>query len=126
MKIDFSYLAGVVFWAALGGASVWLYQVGTEKKAVKSDAAAARSAQREHSVAAIVRAGPKTEVWNTPQGDVIKLDVPYASVGGFMVEIKHCLLWRDVITKTSAMHCEQNQLDTRDYSGDGPDYSDLR
>jgi hypothetical protein len=126
MKFNLDDIFGIAFWMVLGGVILWGYGAVTDKKAVSANPPAATTKQRKLAVANTVRSGPKTEIWSTPHGDVIKLDVPYATVGGLLVEIKHCILWRDMLTKTSSMHCEQNQLDTRDYPSDPPDYSDLR
>lgn len=112
---------GPVAWVVLGGLLVWGYGAATDKKAEKAATASMSYAQRKQATAAVIQAGPQTTSWETPQGTVIALDIPKAALGGSFVEVKHCIVWRDAVTSTSALHCDKDEIDTRDYPSDPPD-----
>jgi hypothetical protein len=121
MKFDRDSLFGIVFWIAFGGLIAWGYQAATDKKAEKASTSTESRANRKQAVQNIIKAGPQTTSWETPQGTVIALDVPKATLGGRFIETKHCIVWRDAVTKTSALHCDKDEIDTRDYPYDPPE-----
>lgn len=88
----------------------------------KETSSDARRTQRKQVVQDTIKAGPQTTSWETPQGTVIALDIPKASLGGRFVEVKHCIVWRDAVTKTSALHCDKDEIDLQDYPTDPPEY----
>lgn len=106
----------------MGALIVWLYGVATDKKVEKATVASASHAQRKQATAAIINAGPQTTVWETIQGTVIKLSIPKSLPGGNFVEVKNCIVWRDAVTNTSALHCDADEIDVRDYSTESPTY----
>jgi len=108
-------------WIFMGGLIVWGYGVATDKKAEKAVSTSASQAQRKQATTAIVQAGPQTTTWNTTEGSVIALSIPQARLGGQFVEVKHCIVWRDAVTKTSALHCDKNEIDLRDFPSDPPE-----
>lgn len=108
-------------WIALGGLIVLGYGVATAKKAEKAATTSTSYTQRMKATSATISAGPKTTSWETPQGTVIALDIPKSSMGGSFVEVKHCIVWRDAVTNTSALHCDKDEIDTREYPSDPPD-----
>ncbi len=110
-----------IAWIILGGLLVWGYGAATEKRSEKVATSTARLTHRKEEVQAIINAGPQTRVWETTQGSVITLDIPKAGLGGRFVETKHCTIWRDTATRTSALHCDKDEVDTRDYPSDAPE-----
>ncbi|MGB4115379.1 MAG: hypothetical protein WBK51_02395 [Polaromonas sp.] len=111
-------------WILLGGLIVWGYQVATEKRAEKATIASASYAQRKLATQEILKAGSKTTISETPQGTVIELSIPKASFGGSFLEIKRCIIWRDAVTKTAALSCEKDEIETRNYSSENQRLSD--
>ena len=107
-------------WIILGGLIVWGYGAATDKKTEKVIATSTDIAQRKQSTQAIVQAGPQTTTWETIQGTVIALDIPKATLGGSFIEVRHCIVWRDAITKTSALHCDREEINPQDYPSDPP------
>lgn len=94
----------------MGALGVWLYQISTVHKAEK--ATPASTSQRRLAVTNAVTAGPQTQIWATPNGDVIELTIPSASLGGRLLEVKRCTVWRDRITSSSSMSCSEPTPDT--------------
>lgn len=108
-------------WILLGSLLAWGYGVATTKKAEKSAAVTVSSAKRAETIAAQLKAGPTTEVSNTPEGQLVNLQVPTAGPGNLYVEQRTCLVWRDAVTKTTAMHCDKPEIDLDAYPTDKPD-----
>lgn len=121
MKLDRDYVFGIAFWVVIGGLIVWGYGVATAKKDEKAATTSTSHTQRMKATAATISASPKTTSWETPQGTVIALDIPKPLMGGSFVEVKHCIVWRDAVTKSSALHCDKDEIDTRDYPTDQPE-----
>jgi hypothetical protein len=105
-------------WMFLGGLLFWGYQVVIEKKAEKATTASVSYSQRKHATQEIIKAGPKTTISETPEGTVIELSIPKPSFGGSFAEIKQCIIWRDAVTKTSALFCDKDEIDIQNYSTD--------
>ena len=106
-------------WVALGGALVWGYYMATATRAAKEGTTSASSAKLRQSVAKSVAFGPRTTLWSTPHGDVIELTVPAATVGGRLLEVRRCIVWRDPNTRASSMSCAEPALDL--VPSDGPE-----
>jgi len=79
----------------------------------------ARRAQREQAVQAAINAGPQTRSWQTPEGTVIELIIPKTS--GRLLESQRCVVWRDAVTNTSALHCDREEIDLRHLESDPPE-----
>lgn len=109
-------IGSIVFWIALGGLGVWAYQAGGQAKPTKVSAATAKS---RLAVTKAVAFGPRTTLWSTPHGDVIELTVPAATVGGRLLEVRRCIVWRDPNTGASSMSCAEPALDL--VPSDGPE-----
>jgi hypothetical protein len=101
-------------WILMGGLLVWGYQAATAKKSEKAAAATVSNAQRAESIAAQLKAGPTTQVWNTPEGQLLQLQIPTAGPANLYVEQRNCLVWRDAATKTSALFCASPEPDIGD------------
>lgn len=112
---------GIIFWVAIGGALVWAYGAATATKEATFTQASRSLAKREQSTQDIIKAGPTSAVWETPHGTVIALDIPKATAGGLLVEMKRCIVWRDSVTKTSSLQCDKEEIDIRRHSIDPPD-----
>jgi hypothetical protein len=111
-----------LFWMALSAAIFWMYGAITARQADTAAATSSRQAQRLQATQAAIRAGPQTSTWETPHGTVITLDIPKATLSGMFVETKHCIVWRDASTKTSAIHCDKEEIDIKNYPTDRPDF----
>lgn len=112
---------GILFWMAIGAALVWGFGIATQKKEPKFTRASPSLTQRKQAALDTIKAGPKTSTWETPHGTVIALDIPKATAGGLLVEIKRCVVWRDAATKTSSLQCDKDEIDIRHHSIDPPD-----
>ncbi|WP_294767160.1 hypothetical protein [uncultured Rhodoferax sp.] len=121
MSRNYTAVASIAFWMALGGGIVWFYQTAVATKAEKAVARSSQSSDIKARNAAIVAAGPTAEVFKTAEGEVIQLSIPVASLGGSLVQHKKCTVWRDAVTKTSSLHCEREEIDLAAYASDGPD-----
>lgn len=97
----------ILFWIVLGAAILWMYQAATTRQGEKSDLVKSKTASRRATVTKAMLDGPKTTIWATPNGDVIELLFPSSSVGGQIVEVKRCIVFRDTFTKSSSMSCDQ-------------------
>ena len=86
----------------------------------------ARLTQQKQEVQSTLRAGPQTRTWQTPEGALVELTIPRASLTGRSVEYQRCVVWRDATTKTAFMHCDRDNIDLADHPTDPPDYSNLR
>lgn len=119
MLSKFENVAWIIFWIALGGVGVWGWQAATAKPFEKPPSAGI--AQRRQAVATTLAAGPQTTSWSTPHGDVIELSVPSATVGGRLLELRRCIVWRDHITSSSSMSCDPPEIELA--TPEGPEYS---
>jgi hypothetical protein len=81
----------------------------------------ARKAQQEQAVQAALNAGPQTRSWQTPEGAVIEVTIPKTSGPGRLLESQRCIVWRDAVTNTSALHCDREEIDMRNFEGDPPE-----
>ncbi len=79
----------------------------------------ARNLQREQAVQAAINAGPRTRSWQTREGTVIELIIPKTS--GRLLESQRCIVWRDAVTSTSALHCDREEIDLRNFESDPPE-----
>lgn len=109
----------ILFWIALGIALMWAYGAATENKA--SAAPSASLSQRKQANLNKINAGPQSTAWETPHGTVIALDIPKASAGGLLMEMKRCIVWRDAVTRTSSLQCDKEEIDLKNYPIDPPD-----
>jgi len=87
----------------------------------KDSARKTRNAQREQAVQAALNAGPQTRSWQTNEGTVIELNIPKVGAVGGLLETQRCIVWRDAVTKTSALHCDREEIDMRSFDGDPPE-----
>lgn len=110
--LKLSPLALVIFGVLLSGCS------GSDR--AQDAANEARHAQRKQAAQATLKAGPKTTTWDTPEGTVIALSIPQATHGA-NVETKRCIVWRDAVTKTAALHCDKDEIDLSDYPTEKPE-----
>ena len=113
--------AGMIFAMLIGGTLVWFFGSTTEKKEAKLQKTSASLTQRKQATLDIIKAGPKSTAWETPHGTVIALDIPKASVGGLLIEMKRCIVWRDAVTTTSSLPCDKDEIDIDHHSVDPPD-----
>lgn len=79
----------------------------------------ARNSQREQAVQAAINAGPQTRSWQTREGAVIELIIP--KTNGRLLESQRCIVWRDAVTNSSALHCDREEIDLRGFEGDPPE-----
>lgn len=84
------------------------------------DDKAVRKAQDRQAVKAVIQAGPQTVSWDTPQGTVIEITIPRATLGGNFVESKRCIVWRDAVAKTASLFCDREEIERPDLSPDTP------
>ena len=82
--------------------------------------------ERSKAVQAAIDAGPTTRTWQTPEGALVELTIPMASIGGRRVEYQRCLVWRDAATRTASLDCDRDDIDLSDYPTDPVDYTDLK
>lgn len=122
-KITRSDVLSIVFWIAFGGLLVWGFNAATAKKSEKSIAISAAAVDRRATVAATLSKGPQTTSWNTPEGKVIELSIPTSRLGGLMIEVKRCIVWRG--QGADSLHCESEAVLGTSQRED-VDYSDLR
>jgi hypothetical protein len=94
----------------------------TSKDISKESHGRTTSAERKQAIQSVIDAGPQTKSWQTPEGTVIELTIPKTSGAGNFLESQRCIVWRDAVTKTSSMHCDKEEIDIRDYSGDPPEH----
>ncbi len=66
----------------------------------------ARREKRMHAQKALLNDGPQVKTTRTTEGDIVELTIPREMAGGKFVEIKRCVVWRDLRTSTSAIHCD--------------------
>ena len=114
-----------IAWVLLGGLIVWVYQLAADqnigKEATTATSPEQRSAARKAARKALLAAGPQTKTWQTPEGQVIELDVPSSSLGGLIVDVKRCIIWQGNNSTSPAMSCGNNADDPTLFPGDGPD-----
>lgn len=96
----------IVFWVFLGGAVVWGYGAATDKKAEKSTTSTKNISERRASVEAIVKAGPTTKTWPTPEGQIIEISIPSVGAAGLFADIKQCIVWQSKMGTQAAMSCD--------------------
>lgn len=113
----------IVFWVGLGGLMMWGYHAATSKQAEKAVLGDAVWEHKKAGNIAVVNAGPKTKVSQTPEGTVIELTIPSSTMGGLSVQFKRCVIWRDKTSATSAMSCDSDTASSYFESGDEPDNS---
>jgi hypothetical protein len=111
-----SIAAGII----LGGLIVWgYYQVSGRK--TEPVTPKQTTAERKKAAQDVIKAGPKTTEWQTPQGTLIELNIPRSTMGGTLVENKRCIVWRDAITKTASLSCDQKEIDLERLDPDLPE-----
>ncbi len=94
----------------------------TNKDAVRDHTSRTTSTERQKAVRAVLDAGPQTKSWETPEGTVIELTLPKAGMTGMFLESQRCIVWRDAVTKTAALHCDRGEINHQDYPGDPPEH----
>ena len=112
---------GILFWMAIGAALVWGFGIATQKQEVKPARASSGLTVRKQATQDIIKAGPTSTAWETQHGTVIALDIPRASAGGLLVDMKRCIVWRDAVTNTSSLQCDREEIDIKQFPIDPPD-----
>jgi hypothetical protein len=121
MKSRLQTLLGMLFWLGLGALLLFWFQEVNSKKVEKSSVTTENRAQRKQAAQDVIKAGPKTTEWQTPQGTLIELNIPRSTMGGTLVENKRCIVWRDAITKTASLSCDQKEIDLERLDPDPPE-----
>lgn len=101
-----SMLSGPVAWMLVGAAILWMYNITQLQRIApaKSSHPVAKSTFRASSHPQ----GVKAQVMRIENGEIIALQVPMPSALPDVSTMKTCIVFRDLITSSSAMSCERD------------------
>lgn len=100
------WLSGPLAWMLVGGVIVWMYGTTQEKR--HSTSASPQQVARATYKATRPYPVTRAQVMHVEGGETIVLQVPVPSALSEVSTTKTCIVFRDLITSSSSISCEQD------------------